>query len=360
MILEKLSVANFRNLKEGTIEFDKGVNIICGENAQGKTNILEAVYMCATGRSHRTGTDKETIAFTENQAHLKINVDNKGYKDRIDVHLKKEKKGIAVNSVAIKSFSQMYGIIYAVIFSPEDLNIVKNGPSEARKFIDAEICQVKPVYYDNLKKYYKTLKQRNTLLKNIQTDRKLESTLFVWDEKLAEYGKYIIKTRKDFIKKLSDISSGIHKEISGGKENLSIQYKPSSSEENLSEMLKQSRERDIMLKSTNYGPHKDNILFFINGSDTRKYGSQGQQRCTALSLKISELKLIEDYKGKRPLLLLDDVLSELDGKRQEYLIKHIESGQTIITCTGVEDVLSNIKGTKIYTVKDGVVVNYYK
>lgn len=355
MFLENMSMTGFRNLKSPSVAFGRGVNIISGANAQGKTNLLEGIYICATGRSHRTNCDKELIEFSQKEAHLKINVDNDGLKDRIDVHLRREaKKGVAVNSIPIKSFSQLYGIIYAVMFSPEDLELVKNGPSARRKFIDAELCQISRNYYDNLKKYCKVLRERNNLLKEIQKNKKLIETLFVWDEQLVKYGEYIIKSRINFIERLNEISSVIHYEISGGTENLKLQYKPSTKIENFSEMLIQNRERDLFLKSTSVGPHKDDILLFINDINARSFGSQGQQRCTALSLKISELKLINSYTGKMPLLLLDDVLSELDKKRQICLINHIEDCQTIITCTGVEDSLKHISNAKIYKVNGGI------
>ncbi len=355
MYVKKISLKNYRNIERLELELKNGVNIFYGSNAQGKTNLLESIYIGATGRSHRTHKDKELINFNKEEAHIRLEVQNDKVSDRIDIHLKKDsKKGIAINNIPINKLGELFGYLNVVIFSPEDLSLIKQGPQERRKFIDMELCQINNIYYYNLSQYYKVLKQRNSLLKKILKNPNLKDTLFVWDTQLIDFGIKIIQDRELFIKKLNNISKKIHMEITSNKENLEIKYKPNVLISEFKEKLEKSVDKDILYTTTSYGPHKDDILFFINDVNARDFGSQGQQRTASLSTKLAEINLIEDEKEILPVLLLDDVLSELDKDRQKFLIKNIKKLQVIITCTGVEDVIKNLdEEYNIFKVLDG-------
>lgn len=355
MYVKKLSLSAFRNLKKLNLELKNGINIFYGDNAQGKTNILESVYMCATGRSQRTRVDNQLICFGENESHIQVFVQKKNITDRIDVHIKKdEKKGIAVNGIPIKKLGDLFGTLHVVIFSPEDLNLIKSGPSERRRFMDLEICQLKGVYYYNLQQYYKVLKQRNTLLKKIQKNYSLKETLFAWDNQLIEFGIKIIDERNKFINDLSNIAENKHNLITGGIEKLKIEYMPNSEIADFEKKIKSRIERDIFMGNTTSGPHKDDLNFYINENDVKIYGSQGQQRTAALSTKLAEIDLIKNESSNNPILLLDDVLSELDESRQKFLFDSIYDIQTIITCTGIEDCVKKyIDSSFLFYVKNG-------
>lgn len=355
MYVSKLSLKNYRNLEQINLELNNGVNIFYGNNAQGKTNLLESIYICSTGRSHRTHIDKELINFNEEEAHIQAYCVEENILDKIDIHLKKNlKKGIALNNIPIRKIGELFGKLNAVIFSPEDLKLIKSGPSERRKFIDMELCQINNVYYYNLQQYYKVLKQRNNLLKKIQKDSSLKETLFVWDNQIVEFGIKIIKSRMSFIYKINEISHNIHLNITNNKEKLKIEYKPSVIQEDFLDKLKKNLEKDVFYGSTSYGPHKDDLNFYINDVNVRDFGSQGQQRTASLSTKLAEIELIRQEKNREPILLLDDVLSELDKTRQKFLINFIKDIQVIITCTGVEDFIKNFKENySIYRVENG-------
>lgn len=356
MIIESLELNNFRNYENLTISFDKGANILYGDNAQGKTNILEAVYMSGTTKSYRGSSDKEMIRFEEKEAHIRTNICRNKKKYRIDMHLRQNKaKGVAVNRISIKKAADLFGIFNIVLFSPEDLNIIKNGPNERRMFLDRELCQLDKIYLYNLSKYKKVLEQRNQLLKDIVYRPDLEETLPMWDDQLITYGKWIIRKRKEFICEIEKIISDIHWKISGGKEKLVISYEPSIDEDQFESKLREVNAKEKKLCQTTIGPHRDDLRFTIEGVDIRKFGSQGQQRTSALSLKLSEIEIVKKVIHDTPVLLLDDVLSELDGKRQNYLMESIGDIQTIITCTGVEEFVKNrFEINKIFEVKGGV------
>lgn len=358
MYIDKLSVKNFRNLKNVFVELNKNVNIFYGDNAQGKTSLLEGIYFCATGRSHKTHIDKEVINFDENEAHLQVFAYQNGLCDKIDVHLRRNlKKGIAVNNIPIKKIGELFGILHIVLFAPEDLQLIKAGPSERRKFIDLEMCQLSKVYYYDLKQYYKILKQRNNLLKEIQKNKSLKDTLFAWDSQLVEFGKKIILQRNKFVENLSEIAKDVHKNVTGEKEELKILYKPSVLSGEFERKLEKNVEKDIFYGTTSAGPHKDDLVFLINGFDARDYGSQGQQRTAALASKLAEIKIIEKEKGVSPVLLLDDVLSELDEKRQAFLLENIKNIQVIITCTGIEEIKKKTCGEiNVFLVENGEII----
>jgi DNA replication and repair protein RecF len=277
------------------------------------------------------------------------------------MHLKKNKaKGIAVNGIPIKRAVELFGIINIIFFSPEDLNIIKNGPAERRRFIDMELSQLDKIYLNHLVNYNKVVNQRNHLLKNISykcTSQELAS-LDVWDMQLVRYGSEIIKRRAQFIEEINILINEIHKKISGGKEELIVKYAPCVKFQDFAKEVEMTRERDIRLKATNTGPHKDDMFFYINGNDVRKYGSQGQQRTCALSLKLAEIELVKNMIHDKPVLLLDDVLSELDSGRQNFLLNSIGDIQTIITCTGLDEFINNrFAINKIFKVINGTVKN---
>ncbi len=361
MIVESVELKDFRNYEFLDMNFNEHVNIIYGDNAQGKTNILESIYMCSTSKSHRGSKDREIVRFGKDESHIKLNVLKHGMKYRIDMHLKKNKtKGIAVNGIPIKKAVELFGIINIVFFSPEDLNIIKNGPSERRRFMDMELSQLDKIYLSNLVNYNKVLNQRNKLLKDIafSPSEQLMQTLDIWDMQLVKYGSLIIKGRKSFIEKINTIISDIHSRLTGGIENIKVCYVPDVDVNDFEEEVRNSRQKDIKYKVTGKGPHKDDLIFLINDNDVRKYGSQGQQRTAALSLKLSEIELVKLVIKDTPVLLLDDVLSELDSNRQNFLINSIGDIQTIVTCTGLEEFINNrMNINKIFKVTDGHVVN---
>jgi len=355
MYIKDLSLLNFRNIGEASVSFGKKINILYGNNAQGKTNLMEAIYICSTGRSQKTHVDGQIVRFGYEEAHVRTFVCSELSTDRIDVHIKKDnRKGLAVNGLAVRKMSEFFGNLYAVMFSPEDLRLVKGSPSERRKFIDMELCQLSKVYCHSLQNYYKVLKQRNNLLKDIRKNRNLAETISVWDEQLVLYGEKLIDKRKEFIENLNNISANIHSEITGKKELLTIDYRPYVDKKYFGDKLVNSREKDIILGVTSCGPHKDDMLFNIDGNDIKLYGSQGQQRTASLSAKLAEISLIESETGTSPILLLDDVLSELDESRQIYLLENIGNLQTFITCTGIEDSIGKyIKESTMFNVKNG-------
>lgn len=357
MIIKSIELSNFRNYESLDLDFDYGTNILYGNNAQGKTNILEAVSVSGTTRSHKGSKDKEMIRFGEEEAHIKTVVNKKDMDYQIDVHMKKNKtKGIAVNKVPLKKASELFGILNIVFFSPEDLNIIKNGPSERRRFLDSEICQLDKIYLSDLAKYNKILNQRNKLLKDMVFRPDLKETLPIWDAQLIDYGKRIIKRRKSFVDELNEIVFDIHKQISGEKEELVLKYEPNIDDAFFHDELNRAKERDMRFCQTSVGPHRDDMQFSVFDVDIRKYGSQGQQRTSALSLKLAEIELVKRNINETPVLLLDDVLSELDSSRQNYLLNSIHDIQTIITCTGLDEFIKNrFKIDKIFNVVEGVV-----
>ena len=360
MNIESLELSNYRNYKNLYMDYSPKTNLLFGNNAQGKTNILEAIYICAAGRSHRGSKDKEEIKFGEDEAHIKININKNNINYRIDIHLKKNRpKGIAINGIPIKKTSELLGIFNVVFFSPEDLSIIKNGPSERRRFLDMELCQLNSLYVHSLICYNKILIQRNKLLKDFNFIKESKETLDILDIQLIKYGKEIIRYREVFIDELKNIIKKISKDISG--EYININYEKNIEIDEYEKKLKDKRIEELKLKMTLIGPHRDDIRFSIDGVDIRKFGSQGQQRTAALSLKLSEIELVKEKVKDTPVLLLDDVLSELDKKRQSKLLEYIGDIQTVITCTGLEDFInSNLDIDKIYNVDNAILKEVQK
>ena len=359
MIIKRIELENYRNYENLELDLSDSVNIFFGDNAQGKTNILESVFVACTTKSHKRSKDNEIIRFGCEDSHIRLIICKNDIDYKIDMHLRRQgRKFVAINSSPIKKASDLLGIANIIFFSPEDLNIIKEGPAERRRFIDMELCQLSRLYLDNIAKYNKCLNQRNKLLKNLEFEHS-ESVLEAWDEQLVFYGRKVIEERKKFIEDIDEIIRNIHYSLTGNRERLEVKYENNVEEEYYRINLKNSLSKDIRFGSTSVGPHRDDIGFVLDGTDIRKYGSQGQQRTAALSLKLSEIELIRSKTNDSPILLLDDVLSELDEKRQNYLLNSIGNIQTLITCTGIEEfVKSRLNIDKAYSVKEGKVRIY--
>lgn len=357
MIIKSLELQDYRNYDSLNLEFDKGTNILYGDNAQGKTNILEAIYVSATTKSHKGSKDRDIVNFHKDEAHIRTFLEKDGVETRVDMHLRKSKsKGIAIDGQKIKKAADLLGICNVVFFSPEDLSIIKDGPAERRRFVDMELCQLDSFYLYNLNHYNKIVNQRNKLLKDMYFNPDLKDTLNIWDSQLVSFGSKIVERRKIFVEQLNEIIFDIHKRLSGDKEEITILYEPDVHIDTFERELQHSQEKDIKLKQTTVGPHRDDFCFMIRDVDIRKFGSQGQQRTAALSLKLSEIELVKKITRDTPILLLDDVLSELDSNRQNYLLNSIGDIQTIITCTGLEEFVNNrFEIDRVYKVTDGVV-----
>ncbi len=362
MFITDIELINFRNYKHLKTEFDQKVNIILGQNAQGKTNLLEGIYLTSIGRSFRTNHDSEMVKFGEEQAKIKLQAKKEILDTSIEIILRRDaKKSIKKDGVNVRKSSELLENILIVIFSPEDLKIVKDEPEKRRKFIDRELCQIQPLYYDSLYHYKKTLIQRNTYLKEENPDNSL---LDLWDTQLAKYGAKIIHMREKFIRKISNFSGKIHGSITNRKESLFLEYNPNilykedkdEQEGYFYDEIKKAFRNDLRLRTTTRGPHKDDISFFVNGINMRSFGSQGQQRTCALSLKLAELNLIREETGEEAILLLDDVMSELDVERQEYLIKTLKENQIFITTADIDrQLLSSFPEAKLIQIENGTI-----
>lgn len=357
MLIKSMSLQNYRNYKALSLDFNPGTNIFYGSNAQGKTNILEAAYVSGTTKSHRSSKDRELILFSEEEAHICTFVEKNGIVHKIDMHLRKNRtKGIAIDGIPIKKASELFGIIYFVFFSPEDLSIIKNGPSQRRRFIDMELCQLSKIYLHNLTNYNRLVLQRNKLLKELYCRTDYREVLEILDMQMAEYGSQIISMRKIFIQELNEIIRTIHGQLSGEQEEIFLKYEANVDKDHFRDILKKNTDKDIRLKTTTTGPHRDDFSFLVNHVDIRRFGSQGQQRTAALSLKLSEIEIVKKTVHDTPVLLLDDVLSELDSNRQNYLLNSIRDVQTLITCTGLDEFINHrFSINKVYKVTDGSV-----
>ena len=353
-----MEIADYRNYDSLHIDFSSGTNILYGDNAQGKTNILEAIYMSATTKSHKGTKDKDVVNFRKEEAHIRTYLEKEGIETRVDMHLRKNKsKGIAIDGQKIKKAAQLLGLLNVVFFSPEDLSIIKNGPAERRRFVDMELCQLDQFYLYNLNNYNKIVNQRNKLLKDMYFNPSLRDTLNIWDSQLISFGSKIIERRQLFVEQLNEIILEIHRKLSGGRENLVIQYEPDVLIDEYEKKMSLNQERDVKLKQTSTGPHRDDFSFVVGDIDIRKFGSQGQQRTAALSLKLSEIELVKKMTRDNPVLLLDDVLSELDSNRQNYLLSTIGDIQTIITCTGLDEFVNNrFEIDKVFHIESGKII----
>lgn len=369
MFVKQLRLDNYRNVKHIELNTEQNVNIFIGQNAQGKTNLLEAIFVLALTKSHRTDKNKELIGWGEQSAHLEALVDKKYGPVTLELNLSAQGKQAKINGLEQKKLSNFVGSLNVVMFAPEDLEIVKGTPGIRRRFLDIEIGQVQPNYLYALQQYQKIVIQRNNVLKNAwQQGASAQAMLEVWNEQLVTHGVKIIKKRKQFINKLEQWARSIHEGITNGLEQLSIRYLPSFPMDETEDeavlfeqfMLKlsQMKEQEVRRGITLVGPHRDDLTFFINDKEVQTFGSQGQQRTTALSLKLAEIELIHEEIGEYPILLLDDVLSELDQNRQTQLIETFQSKvQTFITTTGIESIhASKLKDANIYHVQSGNVM----
>lgn len=355
MLITNLKLQNFRNYNELNINFNKGINIIYGDNAQGKTNILESIFLASLGKSFRTNKDNELIRFNEDFAKVEVEFLKSDRDGKVKIDLS-EKKNIYLNGVKIKKLSELLGNIHIVIFTPDDINILKDGPSQRRRFLDIFIGQLRPNYIYCLNMYLKALEQRNNYLKQIKFENKSEEFLDIWDEKIAEYAEKVFKYRFEYINKIKEKIKNVHNIITENNEEINIEYiSDFTNKEEFLKKIKNNRKLDIIKGYSTKGIHRDDFNIYINNNLVNIYGSQGQHRTAILSLKMSELQVVKDDIGENPILLLDDFMSELDEKRRMNFLKNIQDTQVIITCTekiNVENLNFNI-----YNVQSGKIIN---
>ncbi|MCQ2565456.1 MAG: DNA replication/repair protein RecF [Clostridia bacterium] len=364
MYFKSAELTNFRNYKSLSIDFDRHLNLFLGKNAQGKTNLLESLFIMSLGKSFRTLNDSEMISFGCDYAKAVSHVVNDDEDDetKIEIIYGKEGKTLKVDDVKLTRSIDLLENVYVVIFFPDDLRIIKEGPENRRRFLDRELCQIKPVYYSNLANYKRVLKQRNTLLKQNNKDKGLYE---VFDEALSDYGVRILEERQKFTDKINEISSEIHSKISNGNENLVISYETKLSferslsveekKEKYRKLLDRNFDNDIFRGHTGIGPHKDDLKIEVNGIDIRQYGSQGQQRTATLSMKLAEITLIKQETGCDAVLLLDDVLSELDRSRQRFLIESMKDVQLFISAAEIDDEVMKLLKATVYEVDNGTI-----
>lgn len=340
MIVEKVTLENFRNYKKREITFRDGLNVICGLNAAGKTNLMESIFVAAIGRSPRTKNEKDMIKMGEDRAFIHLDLKKKFRDHKINVEISKtEGKKIKVDDAVLTRLGELLGLLTVVYFSPDELKMIKEAPQERRRFIDLSLSQENKPYYLALSKYNKILAQRNKLIKS--TDfAEFSTTAFIWETQMSEAAAEVVVKRREFIKKISEIADSYHRKIAGEKEDLTLFYEPCSDFEKKDEIkkdleraLEENRKKDYELGYTSVGPHREDFSITTGGVDLRKFGSQGQQRTAALAIKLAEIEYYYKESGEKPVLLLDDVLSELDEKRRAALLKATEGTQTFITCT---------------------------
>lgn len=344
MKIISLKLENFRNYETLDLTFKDGVNVISGKNGAGKTNILESVYLSSLFGSPRTTKDKEMVRFGAEKARVKLTIEKKFRRHTIAMQIENNgKKKVLADGIPVKRAAELIGILGVVFFSPDEMKFVKETPSERRKFLDVGLSQQQKTYFIALSRYNKVLKQKNNLLKDAYKTNGVDDMLSVWDAQLAEYGAIVVEKRRKYVEALNELASEAHKKISGGKEELKLSYETpftAESEDALRaefcDRLEKAREKDKQLGFSTIGPHRDDISIEINGADGRKFASQGQQRTIALSMKLGEVGLFEKESGEYPVLLLDDVLSELDEGRREVLLGIAKKAQTLITCTEFE------------------------
>ena len=364
MIVQELSFENFRNLKNNTIHPADRVNVIYGENAQGKTNLLEALWLFCGGHSFRGAKESEMIGFDKSFFRLNMLFHSGGREQSADIAFGRDRKQIHLNGVERASSSYLTEVFSAVVFSPEHLTLIKRGPNIRRRFLDAAICQHRVRYASMLSKYTQILNQRNALLKDIYKHKELKETLSIWDDSLAIIGAQILKERFDYLKRLREPAKIFHRGISREKEKLDITYVSTekAEEEDSIEVLREkmlaafraSRHEDYSTGYTSIGPHRDDLEIRINGISARRFASQGQQRSAVLSLKLSEAQLLFEKNEERPIILLDDVLSELDNARQDFLLNKVDGYQVFVTCCE-ESNKEQLQNGKVFYLSDGTV-----
>lgn len=369
MKIKQIHLKNYRNYETCHVEFSDFLNLIIGDNGQGKTNLLESIYVCGFGKSFRTSKDTEWMKLNAQSTAISIEYEKRGHISTIEIRqLSSRKKEIKINGVPISKMSELIGHINLVLFSPEDLKLVKESPGERRKFIDREMSHISPAYYHLLISYNRTLDQRNSYLKQMQFKKTFDlQYMEIWDEKLSDLGAHITLKRIEFIKKLAQMSTHIHSQVTNHTEILEVKYISSLTSKNDLEydtiykeflmILRANHKRDIERGYTTQGPHRDDLGLSVNGIDLRSFGSQGQQRTAALSLKLSEIEIIYNEIGEYPILLLDDVMSELDSHRQNFLIKTFDKVQTIVTSTEIGQLYQNhLERGKLFRISNGNVL----
>ncbi len=362
MIVKKIKFENFRNLLNNEIEPCEKVNVIYGDNAQGKTNLLEAIWLFCGGHSFRGSKENELINFSDNFFKLNMDFYSCGRDQTAEISFSQNKKRIKLNKVEKNSSSYLTEVFSCVVFSPENMTLIKRGPSLRRKFLDGAICQQRIRYAAALSKYNQIINQRNALLKDIFKHKELKDTLPIWDDSLCITGAIILKERLEYIKNLKVYAQKFHDDISQSKEVLDIEYisnsdvKEDDSIEVIAEKLRsayqKSRNEDYHTGYTNIGPHRDDMDIKINGISAKTFGSQGQQRSAVLSLKLAQAQMLSDKNGEKPVILLDDVLSELDPKRQDFLLNKVEGYQVFVTCCE-ESNKEQLKSGKVFYINDG-------
>ena len=333
MIIDEINLENFRNYKQQNIKLEKGINVFYGDNAQGKTNLLEAIFICSIGKSFRSNKDKVLVNFNSDISKICINFNKSDRDGKIELEIG-EKKKFFLNDILLKRTSEVLGNIYIVLFTPDDISILKEGPAYRRRFLDIMISQLRPNYMRLLSLYKKTMEQRNSYLRQIKLENKSTMLLDVWDEKIAELGRNIFEYRCEFVNKISDKLGDIHSKITDSKEIISLEYVSDfNKNDDFLQNLKNHREMDILRGVTSVGTHKDDFRIKINDKIINVYGSQGQHRTAVLSLKIAELEIIQEEVVEYPILLLDDFMSELDEGRRNNLLQNMRNKQVLITCT---------------------------
>ena len=354
MRIKSLKIENFRNIKDIQIFPSDEMNVIYGENAQGKTNIIEAIWLFTGAKSCRGAKDEELKRFSCEKARLKIEFEAEKIEKSAQIEIN-EKRIACLNEKPLKSVSHLAGKFNAIIFSPTDLRLLSDGPKVRRKFLDMAICQLYPTYIEILRGYTKAVTQRNKILKDFKNNSSVLPLLDVFENEIALSGEKIIKYRLRYIEILKEFIPEIYKGISNGRENLEIEYISSNKSENLLTDLKNSRKEDMFTYKTSVGPHRDDLEFKINGISAKNFGSQGQKRSVALSLKLAEAEILKKNTGEYPICLLDDIMSELDPKRQNFILNHIKEMQTFLSCCDPET-LKNLKEGKRFQIKSGEVL----
>ena len=354
MWIKNIKIKNFRNYNQEEINLEKNINIFYGKNAQGKTNIIESIFLCSLGKSFRAKKDNEMIKLNEENAIVEIEYEKSDRDGKIKIEIG-NKKNIYLNGIKIKKLSELLGNLNIVIFTPDDINILKGGPQNRRRFLDIMISQLRPNYMHILNLYLKTIEQRNKYLRQIKEEHKDENLLEIWDEKLAEYAVKIYEYRKEFIEKIIKKINIIHKNITNGEEQIELEYiTECDNKEKYLQLLKERRKLDIIKGFTTKGIHRDDFVIYINKKEIKIFGSQGQNRTAMLSLKLAELQVIYDEIGEYPILLLDDFMSELDKTRRKNFLENIEGTQVIITGTEKLDI-ENLEYLE-YNVSNGKVL----
>ena len=354
MKITKITLKNYRNIDFAEIYPFDTMNVICGENAQGKTNLIEAIWLFSGAKSFRNTKESSPIKFNEENAKIEIEFISLGVENKAKIEFG-EKKQAFFNDKPLSAPSKLAGLFNAIVFSPTDLGLVKDGPCVRRRFLDIAIGQLYPSYISVLGDYMRAVKQRNQIIKDLKFDATLNSLIDVFEEEIVEKGKKIIDYRKKYIDTIKEFLPPIYEGLSGGREKLEIKLLLSTEGDEFSEKLKKSRKEDSFTGNTSVGPHRDDIVFYLNSVNARVYGSQGQQRSIALSLKLAGAQVIKNISGEYPVCLLDDVMSELDPNRQGYILNHIREWQSFISCCDPSNI-KNLEQVKIFLIKKGEIM----